>query len=147
MTYHAEAIISSTLPDRFALAFEGNTTADSHYVPVFATFPPSNSDGYSAVHIALSLFSDEEKIDADVHIILLYFVLSIFHKHAGFVLSLFVDNQPVNQNVGRKMVLHLIGCASHHFELTLKEVDSERQEVISKVHRLMSQVRSPLITA
>lgn len=147
LTTRVELKISTALPDRFALVFDGQTTPEAHYVAVFATYPNENASGYLAACLAMSPLEDETTHSAEEHVEFLRFVLSVFGKDVSNVVALIADNCNVNRSISTKMGVPLIGCASHRFQLAVKEILKEDEGVITQVKQLMTKLRTPLISA
>ncbi|GMF63906.1 unnamed protein product [Phytophthora fragariaefolia] len=69
--------------------------------------------------------------------------LSRYNKPWSAVKFLVGDNCFVNQYIGRKEgAIPFIGCASHRLNLTVKDFMKTEDELISKVHALMSMLRT-----
>lgn len=142
-----ERKVSTILPDRFALVFDGQTTPEAHYVAVFATFPDKTETGFKEICLALSPMENEETQDANEHITFLHFVLSIFQKTMVNVVALIGDNCSVNQSISAKLGIPLIGCASHRFQLAVQEILKDYEVVIGEVNSLMVKLRTPILAA
>lgn len=147
LTRKTESNIAALLPDRIAIVFDGHTTPDAHYVGVFATFPSQNAHGFEVVCLALSPMEDETRQTADEHISFLSYVLGNFGKSFENVIALVGDNCATNQSIGTKLKKPLIGCVSHRFQLSVREVIAEDEDAVKCVHSLMVKLRTPLLRA
>lgn len=51
-TAKVETAISVTLPETYAIVFDGQTSSDAHYVAVFPTFISKATCGHSKIYLA-----------------------------------------------------------------------------------------------
>ncbi|ETV69647.1 hypothetical protein H257_14670 [Aphanomyces astaci] len=72
-----ESKISETLPESFAIVYDGWTSGSTHYVAMFATFPNNSHRGYEKVLLAMSPMNEEDSLSAAAHVQYLNFVLGV----------------------------------------------------------------------
>jgi hypothetical protein len=155
-----ELRVARELPAAFGLVIDGWTSSNRHYVAVFAVFD-SDSTGITGGGVGTDYFDDlecssrrflllafsplevEEDLGAQSQYDLIADTLSRYNKPWSAVKFLTGDNCSVNQYIGRKEgAIPFIGCASHRFNLAVKDFMKTEDELISKVHALMSKLRT-----
>ncbi|ETV82390.1 hypothetical protein H257_05042 [Aphanomyces astaci] len=120
-----ESKISETLPESFAIVYDGWTSGSTHYVAMFATFPNNYHRGYEKVLLAMSPMNEEDSLSAAAHVQYLNFVLGVYAKDRGNVVALIGDNCSTNRAFARTADAPMIGCASHRFNLFVGDVLAE----------------------
>jgi hypothetical protein len=120
-----EEAISSELPEKFGLAFDGWSQGTEHFIGIFAVFPdPVNESAPKFVLLGFSPLPDVEgekfSLSAMRHIELIKFVLGVFKKSLSNVIFLVGDNCSVNGRISRDLGVPLIGCALHRLNLEIK---------------------------
>lgn len=63
------------------------------------------------------------------------------------VFALIGDNCSVDQSISTKSRIPLIGCASHRFQLAVKDLLNGHEIILAQVQSLMVILRTPLIAA
>lgn len=144
LTVCVEKTISTLLPEKFALVFDGWSSIDSHYMGMFATFPSDNKDGFKKLLLAFSPFEDETSQNSDQHIQFCNFVLTLYNKTLDNVVALIGDNCSTNKAFARKADRKFVGCYSHRFNLAVKDVLNESKDELEKVRKIMIKLRTPI---
>jgi len=149
LTREVEAKIRSALPQKFCLVFDGWSHLQTHFLGVYATFPSRSPTGYSKILLGFSPFESEQSTNADAHIDYFEFVLKLFDKEFSNVTAIVGDNCSVNHSIATK-IGHVsntgfIGCASHRYNLALKNLITKHASEVSveKVRNLMKSLRKP----
>ncbi|KAJ8531766.1 hypothetical protein ON010_g14198 [Phytophthora cinnamomi] len=152
-----ELRVARDLPAAFGLVIDGWTSSNRHYVAVF----DSDGTGITGGGIGTEYFDDlegssrrflllafsplevEEDLSAQSQYGLIADTLSRYNKPWSAVKFLVGDNSSVNQYIGRKEgAVPFIGCASHRFNLAVKDFMKVEEGLIAKVHALMSKLRT-----
>ena len=147
LTELVEEIIQKKLPSKFALIHDGWTANQTHYVGMFATFPSSNEIGYERILLGFSSFESEDSMSADAHIEYITFVLELFNRSISNVVGIVGDNFSVNLSISRKLETGFIGCASHRFNLAVKNLFKEDDGSSAKVHAIVKSLRKLILAA
>ncbi|KUF88703.1 hypothetical protein AM588_10001926 [Phytophthora nicotianae] len=93
------------------------------------------------VLLAFCPLGDEEDLGAQSLFDLIADTLSTYNKPWESVLFMIGDNCSVNQAIGRKIgALPFIGCASHRFQLAVKDFLAEEEVLLAKIHALMKHL-------
>lgn len=74
------------------------------------------------VLLGISPFDDETNLDANSHISLIEFVLSVYKMSLANVLSLTGENCNTNKAISNPMSIPFIGCASHLLNLAVNDM-------------------------
>ena len=114
---------------------------------MIATFPSSNELGYERILLEFSPFESEDSMSADAHIEYVTFVLELFNRSISNVVGIVGDNCSVNLSISRKLETRFIGCASHLFNLAVKDLFKDDDGFIIKVHVIMKSLRKPIPAA
>lgn len=142
LTGAVEEKIKKLLPNMFALVFDGWTLGQSHYLGVFATFPDEESTtGYKKVLLSFSPMTNEESFNAATHVEYFEFILGYYGKWWDNVAALIGDNCSTNQSLATKANSYFIGCASHRFNLAMKEFFSSYEDQINKINAIMTKLK------
>jgi len=147
LTAHVESKIRSQLPDRIALVFDGWSSNDTHFVAVYATYSSESELGYNSVLLAFSPFEDESSQDAIHHLDFTKWVLSNYGKSFANVIALIGDNCATNRRFATLAKTNFVGCASHRFNLAVKDMIEESNDIVQKIHDLMKKLRTPIAAA
>ena len=67
-------------------------------------------------------------------------MLEIYNKKVEDVVALIGDNVAVNKSFARNLGIPFIGCASHRFNLAVKDILEDNQLIISKVQSIMRKL-------
>lgn len=140
LTKLTEKKISDELPDKFSIIFDGWSSLGSHFVSIFASFPFENSLGYKVVLLAVSPMENEDSLSSAEHLDFLKYTLSIYGKSIENVVAMVGDNENTNKAFARLAGCPFIGCASHRFNLAMKDIISEYRDEITKVNDLMKKL-------
>ncbi|KAG3195338.1 hypothetical protein PC128_g8589 [Phytophthora cactorum] len=157
-----ESRVASELPELFGLVLDGWTSSNRHYVAIFAFFDSATGNtgtaGISAASeyyedlecssrrfllLAFSPVETEKDLSAQSEYDLIADTLSRYNKPWNAVKFMVGDNCSVDQYIGRKEgAIPQIGCASHRFNLAVKDYLKKEDELITKVHAFMSKLRT-----
>ncbi|KAE9285421.1 hypothetical protein PR003_g26587 [Phytophthora rubi] len=119
----------------FRLMFDGWLHAGVHYVVFFAVFA---TDGELCMPLLdLSPITDESQI-ADVHINMFENILGVYNKTT--VMVFFGGGRQLQQKLV-KMGILVVGCASHRFNLTVKEYLAPHETLLAGVNDFMVELR------
>ena len=122
LTEVVENKISSFLPLKFTLVFDGWSHNSTHYLAVFASYPAPTEKGYAVRLLTVSPLIDESNLSAKEHEEFMSFVPSIYGKPWDNVVCLVGDNVSTNKSLARRLGLPFVGCRSHRFNLAVKDV-------------------------
>ena len=147
LTQRVEQKVSAILPDKFAVIFDGWTANQTHFVGLFATFPSTATCGYDCVLLGFSPFENEESLSARAHLEYVTYVLGLFNRSLSNVVAFVGDNCSTNTSFASMVSGHYVGCASHRFNLALKDIFKEANTFIEKVHSVMKALRRPILAA
>lgn len=147
LTALVEEKISSLLPSKFCLVFDGWSSNLTHFIAVFATFPSDNHCGYSARLLTVSPIGDECSLNADDHIDFLKYILELYGKTWSNVIALVGDNVSVNKSISNKTGKPLIGCASHRYNLAVRDIIDGDIDLIDKIAAIMVKLKTLLLSA
>ncbi|EGZ14663.1 hypothetical protein PHYSODRAFT_333013 [Phytophthora sojae] len=155
-----ELRVARELPASFGLVLDGWTSGGRHYIAIFAVFG-SDSTGITGGGADNEYYDDlecssrrfllltfapvevEEDMGAQSQYDLIADTLSRYNKPWSAVKFMVGDNCSVNQCIGRKEgAIPFIGCASHRFNLAVKDFLKTEDELIAKVHALMTKLRT-----
>ncbi|KAF0706983.1 hypothetical protein AaE_013834 [Aphanomyces astaci] len=139
--------ISETLPESFAIVYDGWTSGSTHYVAMFATFSNDSHRGYEKVLLAMSPMNEEESLSAAAHVQYLDFVLGVYGKDRENVVALIGDNCSTNRAFARLAGVPMIGCASHRFNLFVGDVLAEHEELLVAVNTIMKKLTNIIPSA
>ncbi|RLN05773.1 hypothetical protein BBJ28_00024862 [Nothophytophthora sp. Chile5] len=155
---HVEGKITALLPDKFGLVLDGWTSGGRHYVAIFAVYDDgepartgsSNSDDFfddlecpsrRFLLLAFSPVDDEEDLSAQSLFDLIADTLSRYEKPWEYVLFMVGDNCSVNQYIGRREgAIPMVGCASHRFNLAMKDFLTPEEPLLVRIHSLMRRL-------
>lgn len=90
---------------------------------------------------------DEATNDVNEHISFQYFVLSVLGEKMSTVVVFIFDNCSVSHSVSSKLNIPLMGCTTHRFQLTVKYLLKEYEQILKEVHNFMFKLQPPLISA
>jgi hypothetical protein len=141
--------VSEELPNLFALVFDGWTASGNvHYLGVFATFPCVSSQfGFKKVLLTFAPMGDGDELTAEAHHQFLSDVLQSYGKEWKNVVALIGDNCSTNRAFARRACCNLIGCASHRFNLAVKDIIDPYQNLITKVNSVMKKMKNIIPSA
>ena len=145
VTRKTEEAIARALPTKFALLYDGWSSASTHYVGIMASFP--KDQGHEIALLAFSPLLDETTLGANQHIELLNETLQLYGKSTDNVEALIADNCEVNKSTAEKMKKPMIGCASHRFQLSVNDNIADVMPIIVKVHNIMTKLRTLKLAA
>ena len=120
----------------FGLIFDGCSSGSFHFAAVLAVY----QHGDERRERLFGLSPMEHGQTADAHIEHLKATLGVYGKDIAMVKFLIGDNCATNQSVATKLDVPLVGCASHRFAVRFL---SESKDMISQIHKLMTQLRLP----
>lgn len=97
--------------------------------------------------LTLSPLQDESTLGADEHYELITYFLGLYGKSWGNVVALVGDNCSVNKRLAVKSSTPLVGCASHRFNLGVQYIIEQHSDTVSKVQKLMVNLRTMVAAA
>lgn len=140
LTKVVEKRIANILPEKFSIQFDGWSGGDTHYVSIFAAFPATNANGYVSYMLACSPMENETALTASEHYEFLSFVLGLFNKSLVNVVAITGDNCNTNRSLARLGGLNFVGCASHRFNLAVKDILKRYEHSIGMIQTLMKKL-------
>ena len=115
VSLEVEKKITSALPSNFGLIVDGWSQQSEHFVGVFACF---DVDGVNEKPLlAFSVLPDETDLGADSIAGFIETTLEYYKKTRTDVKFIVSDNEPTMRAVAKKLVIPMIGCASHRLSL------------------------------
>jgi len=147
LTTKVEEKVKLILPDKLCLVFDGWSSGSTHYVGIFATFPAENERKYEKVLIGFSPLEDETNQTAHNHCDLIRFVLNVFGKSVSNVIALTGDNCNTNKAIANQLGVGFIGCASHRFNIFVKQMILQETNLIESIREIMKKLSDPLMSA
>ena len=140
--------IKAELPTKFSIVFDGWTEGTHHYIGIAAAYLRFGDGGKEeAVQTMLSmkplLVDGIQGMRAQDHLDHVEKVLESYGKTFDNIVCLVGDNCSVNQCMARILDIPLIGCASHKFNLVVRQWISQQAEltpIVKKVCRQVSEV-------
>lgn len=133
--------IQAELPSKFPLVFDGWSEGSTHYIGVAAAYIRTDQNGNDVpVQTMLSmkplLAEGIKGMRASDHLEHIEKVLGMYGKTFDNVLCLVGDNCSVNQSMGRILGVPLIGCASHKFNLAVRQWISGQAELTPIIRKV-----------
>jgi len=147
LTFRVEKKIAAELPDKFCLVFDGWTSSKTHYIGIFATFPADTELKYKKVLLGFTPLLDETNQTAENHCELIEFVLNVFGKSTSNIIALCGDNCNTNKAIANKLEVGFVGCASHRFNLFVKNIIISEDVLIESIREIMKKVSHPVTAA
>lgn len=147
LTECVEKKVAAKLPNQFALVFDGWTDTSTHYLAVFASYPTSNSKGYSKRLLTVSPVGEEINLSASEHYDFITYILHLYGKSWSDIVCLIGDNVSTNKALANKTGIPMVGCASHRFNLAMRDILHKDQDIIAKVNSTMVKLRGLLLSA
>ena len=139
--------ISSLLPDKLALVFDGWTSCSTHYLAVFASFSSTNNYGHETRLLSVSTMGDECNLRSAEHYEFLTYILNLYKKSWSNVVALIGDNVNTNKSLANRTGIPLVGCASHRLNLAMRDVLDEEEQLIERINSIMVKMRGLLLSA
>ncbi len=90
---------------------------------------------------------DESELDAWEHHHFLGYILNRYGLSWDNVVCLMRDKCNRNRSIANLANLPLICCASHHFQLAVREIINIEAELIKKVHKVIVKLKGLLLSA
>lgn len=147
ITEVAEEKIADRLPERFALVFDGWKMGSTHFLALFASFPADGDCGYELRLLTFSPLINETSLGAAQHLSSISYILELYRKSISNFCALIGDNCCMNKALDRMASRPLIGCASYRFNLAVKEILCENEDLLDRVNYLMGKLKGLLISA
>lgn len=146
LTSILETKVSNALPEKFSLVFDGWSSGDTHFVAIFAAFPSFTSCGYQKFLIAFSPLEEEDRLDADSHYSFMKFALDVYGKSFRNVVCITGDNCANNLRLAKLINedypdCQFLGCASHRFQLAVKDILEPHKHALEKLNKLMKKLK------
>lgn len=135
VTQSTEKKVAAALPAKFGLIIDGWSEGNQHYFGLYAAY---DSDHYPLLAFAPPI--DEESYSAENQAAFITDVLELFGRRRDDVLFLVADNTNVNPATARLLGCSFIGCASHRFNLAVKEYMLTYEEKLDDIQSLMKKL-------
>ena len=135
VTQSTEKKVAAALPAKFGLIIDGWSEGNQHYFGLNAAY---DSDHYPLLAFAPPI--DEESYSAENQAAFITDVLELFGRRRDDVLFLVADNTNVNPATARLLGCSFIGCASHRFNLAVKEYMLTYEEKLDDIQSLMKKL-------
>ena len=75
------------------------------------------------------------------------FILDVYGKSWNNIICLVGDNVAVNKSISTKVDVPLVGCASHRYNLAVRDVIAGEIELVNKFNTLISKLRTLLLSS
>ncbi|KAH9135418.1 hypothetical protein LEN26_006419 [Aphanomyces euteiches] len=85
--------------------------------------------------------NDKTRMTSDAHLEFMVFVLELYGKSWSNVVALIGDNCSTNIALARKAAVSFIGCASHRFNLAVKDILANHEPLLAKINRIMLKLQ------
>jgi hypothetical protein len=135
ITEEVERLVAKDLPAKFGLVIDGWSEGNQHFFGLYAAF---DSQDFPLLAIAPPL--DEESYTAANQAAFIADCLELYGKTVSDVLFLVADNTNVNPATANILKCPFIGCASHRFNLAVKEYMGAHEEVLEDINCLMKKL-------
>ncbi|EGZ08092.1 hypothetical protein PHYSODRAFT_435116, partial [Phytophthora sojae] len=112
--------------EKFVLVFDGFTDAAEHAIAIFA----ATKKGIR--FLAFSPFQDEASQTASEHIAFLDLVLDHYGLDVANMIAIVADNMETNKAIARRIKVPMIGCATHRFNLAVRQWIEPHMPLIKK---------------
>lgn len=139
--------VVAVLSNFITLIFDGQTTIDAHNVGLFSTYNSSNCNGFESVCLSMLFKMNETTQTADQHHEFLSYSLGVSDKGFDNVIALIAENCSTNRSITNRLRKLLVDCSSQLFQFAARDIISDDQEIIERVHLLMVKLRTPLFRA
>jgi hypothetical protein len=128
VTAEVEVQVAKNLPAKFGLIIDGWSEGNQHFFGLYAAF---DTQEFPLLAIAPPL--DEESYTAANQAAFIADCLDLFGKNVSDVLFLVADNTNVNPATADILKCPFIGCASHRFNLAVKEYMGTHEEALENI--------------
>ena len=142
VTKEVENKVSGELPHRFALIIDSWSKGSNHFTAVFASYCVNKDEPQSAL-LSFSPLLTETSFTAKDYYDYIEFVLNTYNKNFENIVCITGDNAEVNRALADLCGVPLIGCASHKFNLAVKEFMERYSGALDKIHAVMTKLRTP----
>lgn len=136
--------IKNELPSKFTLVFDGWTEGTHHYVAVAAAYMKviDGKDVPTQTMLSLKPLLAEgiKGMRARDHLDHIENVLESYDKAFRNVICLVGDNCAVNQSMARILNVPLLGCASHKFNLAVREWIARQEQLAPIIQKVCKGV-------
>lgn len=137
---------SKLLPGRFELVFDRQTSPNAYYVAVFTSC--SDGVGHCTVYVGVSRMEEDTIQDASEHTRLIEILLYFSCRCPGNVVTIVEgDNCATNRSISNSVDFLHIGCVSRGFQLAVKDILAEYENVIFQIHSIMTKLHTSLMSA
>ena len=141
ITSLVEKKVTDMLPEKFALVILGWSESKTHYVSTFSSFSSSSNFKCSISLLGFSPLENELSQGSKIHKGHFDFVLNLYGKSFANVIAIIGDNCASNRKLARIVDKALCGCASHRYNLCVKDIMQKSQVMIEKVNLMMMKLR------
>jgi hypothetical protein len=141
LTVTVQKKIAELIPEKFGIIFDGWEDGMGHYfIAIYAVFL---KDGVIyRILLAIQPPLTVGEFTAAVHQELLNSTLALYGKSCDNLLYLSGDNCNVNKCLANNLELPLVGCASHRLNLATKAFLSPHEQLLKRVHELMTKLKT-----
>lgn len=118
------------------------------HLSIYVTFPSHTALGFISVPLAFSSLQNEETESTKERVSLINFILSLFlGKSTDIIVALVGYNCSTNKYVASLSGVSLVGCASNHFNLGVKDIIFAQRTEIHSVHVVNKKISKPVYCA
>lgn len=138
-----ERAVTTELPDKFALLFDGWSDGPVHYVGLFATYCTMGE--YRETLVAFSPLLQEDAMGAEQHLEFIKESLDVYRKSLANVVAFISDNCTVNRRLSTLTSIPLLGCVAHKFNLAVEDWCASTPgliDALKSVRELMAKLRT-----
>lgn len=144
LTQYVESNIAHLLPLKTAIIFEDETTPDEHHVGLFSSPPAEKDYGQSAICLSPSPLDHGSRQDADEHNEFIEIAVSVRSNSHHNMVELIVVKRSISRCIGRKINLFLDRCASHRYQLAVRQAMLDDEDATGAAQKLLTKLRKLL---
>ena len=112
-----------------------------------STYRRYNDRGYDERLLTISPTCDETKLNADQNFEFLTYILGLYNKSWSNVACLIGDKCSTNKSVSNRAGVPFQGCASHRFNLAMRDILSTEKVNLPKIKEIMKKLRGLVLAA
>lgn len=130
--------IKNKLPEKFSTMYDRWSDSGTYFVATYAVYPSNAVSRYGCHPLCFSPSENENDHSAKEHEQLLRFVLGSFEKNFSNVVAIIADSYITIRLLSRNVGLLFLGCASHRFNNSVKDII--RENAIDNIKCILSEL-------